>query len=93
MTAMENLINVLNLRPTGAVAICRTVEGDYMGQLLGDAGYNLFIGKPSHHEGPGRQRTREVWSGLTEEERREVRDLAASMSDGCRIPLADFGLI
>ncbi len=90
MTAMENLINVLNLRPTGAVAICR---GDYMGQLLGDAGYNLFIGKPSHHEGPGRQRTREVWSGLTEEERREVRDLAASMSDGCRIPLADFGLI
>src|SRR3972149_11010514 len=95
-TTMGKLMRVMGLggAPYELEAICRTSDGFYMGQLAGDLGYNIFIGKPAKpHPGPGRDLTLSAWRGLSEQERKQVLALAACPPDGSPIPLArEFGL-
>lgn len=84
------LIDVLNLRATGIEDIIVTSDGHFIGQAPGDIGYNVFIGKPSHHPGPGMEHSREVWAGFTDAERAAVTYRAAHPVDGAAIPLAEF---
>ena len=65
-----------------------------MGEVAGDIGYNIFIGKPAKpHPGPGRDLTLAIWNSLSEQERKQVLTLAAHPPDGSPIPLAqEFGL-
>lgn len=86
------LLDVLNLRPAGIVDVVRTGDGCFIGQAPGDIGYNVFIGRPSHHLGPGQDRSRKRWAELTEEEREAVRFRAAHPVDGEPISLAAFGI-
>jgi hypothetical protein len=91
-TATENLLNLLNLRPSGAVDVIRTIDGHFIGRAFGDPGYNLFIGKPSGRPGPGMDRTREVWETFSDSERAAVIDRADNPPDGEPIPLDQFGI-
>ena len=89
-TTMGKLMQVMGLggAPYELEAICRTSDGFYMGQLVGDIGYNVFIGKPAKpHPGPGRDLTLSVWEGLSEQERKQILSLAAHPPDGSSIPL------
>lgn len=92
MNATANLIDLMNLGPLGVTNVVRMSDGFYVGQAPGDIGYNVFIGKPSTQEGPGRERSREVWEGLTEQERDAVRARCNHPMDGSRILLEDFGI-
>ena len=90
ITPMDNLINVMNLRPTGVIAVCRTSDGHYLGQHPGDIGYNVFLGSPKPHPGPGRDRSTQVWNALTLDAQAAVKKIASSPLDGYPIPLTDF---
>lgn len=91
-TPTELLINLLNLRPSGAVDVIRTTDGHFIGRAFADPGYNLFIGKPSGAAGPGQDRSREVWETFSDSERAAVRQRAANPVDGEPIPLELFGI-
>ena len=92
-SATEMLIRLMNLRPTGAVDVCRTSDGFYMGRAEGDMGYNMFLGKPVPiHYGPGLEMTRAYWASLTPGDQAAVSNRAACPVDGSPIPLADFGV-
>lgn len=88
--ATELLLLVTNLKPTGIVDVCLTVDGFYIGMMPGDIGYNAFIGKPSHHEGPGMDHSRKVWNGLSEDEQRALLHRCRDPLDGAPIPLHRF---
>ena len=93
MSATDNLIDLMNLGPLGVEDVVRTSDGFYLGQAPGDIGYNVFIGKPDPvHEGPGVERSRAVWEGLTVQQRNAVRMRCNHPLDGERIPLSDFGI-
>ena len=92
VSATDNLINLMCLGPLGVTGVVRTSDGFYIGQAPGDIGYNVFIGKPAQHEGPGREHSRAVWEGLTVQERNLVRIRCNHPMDGERIPLSDFGI-
>ncbi len=92
MSATANLIDLMNLGPLGVTDVVRTSDGFYLGQAPGDLGYNVFIGKPNPHEGPGRERSRGLWEGLTVQERNAVRARCNHPLDGERILLSDFGI-
>jgi len=91
-SATDNLLNLMNLGPLGVADVIRTSDGFYLGQAPGDIGYNVFIGSPSTHEGPGRERSRKVWDALTEQEQGAVRARCGHPMDGERITLEDFGI-
>lgn len=91
-TPTELLINLLNLRPSGAVDVIRTIDGHFIGRSFADPGYNLFIGKPSGAPGPGMDRSREVWETYSDSERAAVIHRAANPPDGSPIDLALFGI-
>ena len=88
----ENLLNLMNLGPLGLADVVRTSDGFYLGQEPGDIGFNVFIGCPSKHEGPGRERTVAVWECLTVQEKDAVRARCNYPVDGSRILLEDFGI-
>ena len=88
----ENLLNLMNLNLLGLADVVRTSDGFYLGRAPGDIGHNVFIGCPNPNEGPGRERSREVWEALTSQERGAVRARCNHPMDGDRIPLEDFGI-
>ena len=89
-------MRLMNLggHPAELEAVCRTSDGFYMGQVKGDVGYNVFIGRPSApHPGPGRDLMLERWATLDALERLAVIALAVRPLDGSPIPLErDFGI-
>lgn len=88
---MNLLIDLMNLGPIGVVAVVRTSDGNYLGQVPDDLGYNLFLGRPSpSHPGPGRSRSRRVWAAFTPAQRASVLRHASAPLDGYPIPLTDF---
>ena len=84
---METLLDLLNLPPTLA-EVTVTSDGYYMARADGDCGFNVFLGKPSLHPGPGQDRTRAQWRKLSKSERAGVRKLAAARG----VNLATFGI-
>lgn len=47
-----------------------TSDGWWLAQAYGDLGYNVFLGRPSFHPGPGKDQTRAVWSRMSLGERK-----------------------
>lgn len=47
-----------------------TSDGHFLAQAYGDLGYNIFLGRPSFHPGPGKDQTKAVWSGMSFGERK-----------------------
>ena len=89
----ETMLRLMNLPASRFEGVVRTADGMYIGQVVGDVGYNAFLGKPAPvHDGPGRDNTLRIWDALTAEEQAQVRAVAACPSDGQPIPLADFGV-
>ena len=66
---MEELIRLLNI-PEGIVELVKTSDGFYMGRAIGDIGANVWLGVPSFHDGPGRDRSRATWRSMSYRERR-----------------------
>ncbi len=91
MTPTANLLAVMNLESTHVVNVCRTSDGFYLGQRLGDTGYNVFLGasEPSH-PGPGRIASRMKWDALSLYDQRMLVIRAMVPLDGVPIPLKDF---
>ena len=75
---MRNLIDVMNIpHAMGVCEITRTPDGFFLGREHGDCGFNLFIGRPSpSHPGPGRDRSRSVFTALNFGAKRRVVALA-----------------
>lgn len=93
MKPTKLLLNLMNLQVLPIDDVIRTSDGFYIGHTPGDCGFNAFIGSPSPvHQGPGLERTLEVWDSLTEQEREAVRHRAAHPLDGSPIPLEAFGI-
>lgn len=90
MNAEKNLHKLMNLDCLNLVSIIKTADGYYLGQRLGDCGYNEFIGKPGCSVGgPGHSRTVEIWKQLSKDEQRQVLVCATAR----RIDLAEeFGV-
>ena len=95
-TTMGQLMRLMGLggAPYTLEAVCKTSDGMYLGQLVGDVGYNAFIGQPAKpHAGPGLDLTRKVWGELDTADKRAVLALAARPGDGAPIDLAvEFGV-
>lgn len=95
-TPMGHLMLVMGIRgaPTSLEAITLTSDGWYMGQLSGDLGYNVFLGRPNSNPLP---ETRELlqghWNGLTAPEQDAVLRLAVNMPDGRAINVTDFVML
>ena len=94
MTAMKNLMNLMNLPYQRLAAVVRTSDGFYLAQVDGDAGFNLFFGAPAPlHPGAGLSWTLTTWEQLSDEEKKAVVKLAAFPPNGVPIPLErDFGV-
>ena len=92
MNATENLVSLMNLGPLKIADVMRTTDGHYLGRMPGDPGFNVFIGRPNPNEGPGREWSRRIWQGLTEQERKAVEARCSHPADGESIPLTDFGI-
>jgi len=87
---MTNLIDLVNLSPTGAIEITKTGDGHYLGRADGDIGFNIFIGQPSApHEGPGLTRSLSIWSWLSQPQKIAV--VALSESLGINL-IEEFGI-
>lgn len=95
-TPMGRLMQIMNLSgaPYELEAVCKTSDGFYMGQIAGDLGYNVFIGKPAApHPGPGLKNALAIWEKFTKEQKQAVSALAQHMPDGGRIDLVrEFGI-
>lgn len=94
MNTQETLLRLMNLPPSRFAGVVRTGDGYYLAQVVGDLGYNAFLGKPNPpHNGPGRNLMLSVWSSLTDKEKRAVYALAKNPLDGQSILLhEDFGV-
>jgi len=79
-TLMEDLINLINLGPTGSVEIIKTSDGHYLGRKAGNIGFNIYIGQPSKpHDGPGLTRSLAIWDSWTQNKRESVVALSESL--------------
>jgi len=92
-TAEQLLLRLLHIPADllGIDGIVKTPDGFYLGKLVGDIGYNVFLGEPSHTT-PNQEATRELWETLTPDQRQAVRLLASNPPDGSPIPLEEFGV-
>lgn len=61
---MDELMALLNI-PEGVAEVTLTSDGFFLARASGDIGFNMFLGRPSFHPGPGRDLTRRVWGQLT----------------------------
>ena len=73
--AKENLQNILNI-PDCFVDFTMTSDGMFLAQTHGDCGFNHFLGRPSFHQGPGKERSQSVFKKLTFKEKRALVRLA-----------------
>lgn len=84
---MTELMRLLHI-PRNIADITRTSDGFFLARPVGDIAYNVFLGKPSFHPGPGKDRSREVWAQLTFTQRkaavRQSRTFGLSLSDMLR---------
>ena len=67
-TGKELLMDALHLGTF--VDFTATSDGFFLAMRPGDCGFNAFLGKPSFHEGPGKERTRAVFGAMTFAERK-----------------------
>ncbi len=89
----KTMLLLMNLPASRFDGVVRDGSGNYIAQVIGDIGYNAFLGRPAPvHDGPGRDNTLQIWNGLTAKEQAQVRAVAACPGDGQPIPLADFGV-
>jgi len=73
--AKANLQDILNI-PDCFVDCTVTSDGVFLAQASGDCGFNHFLGKPSFHQGPGKERSQSVWKKLSFREKRALVRLA-----------------
>ena len=80
---MKELMRLMNL-PRSFVSFTRTSDGFYLAQELGDIGFNVFLGRPSHHPGFGRDASFSTWRGFTFGQRRRAVCAARRMNMSLR---------
>jgi hypothetical protein len=77
---MREIVRLLNIPERMAIVdVMRTLDGFFLGRTPGDTGYNAFLGRPSFHDGPGRQAMRDTWTGWTFGERRRAMQQAKGL--------------
>ena len=85
---MNNLMALLNIpKSFNLVELGRTSDGHWLGRLHGDCGFNLFLGQPSFHPGPGRDRSRATWRALSFGDKRRLVRYARTFKLSCRTVL------
>lgn len=70
---MLELIRLLNIpQAWNVVALTRTSDGHFLAMQQGDCGFNIFLGRPRFHDGPGRDSMRETWKHWRFGQRRQA---------------------
>lgn len=68
---MDELMDLLNI-PKVVAEETLTSDGFFLARESGDIGFNMFLGRPSFHPGPGLDRARRVWGQLSFGGRRQA---------------------